>query len=112
MRTVRRLLWWASGGGRPPNGQAVVDAVTDILDHQHAIESRSYDAKTGIMAVAAARRVLAAIRVRRSGPCQLKAILDALERLKALQAASKGEYASGAATIGAIQGAIRTRFPA
>ncbi|WP_453973394.1 hypothetical protein [Amorphus sp. MBR-141] len=86
--------------------------MTDILDHQHAIESRSYDAKTGIMAVAAARRVLAAIRVRRSGPCQLKAILDALERLKALQAASKGEFASGAATIGAIQGAIRTRFPA
>jgi hypothetical protein len=104
------LLRWGRWAGRTPDGRAVVRAVADILDQQHAIESRSYDARTGIMAVAAARRVLAALPVDRSGPRQIEAVLGAFEWLKDLQKANMGEYASGAATIGAILGAIRTRF--
>ncbi|MGX1309830.1 hypothetical protein AB7M35_004602 [Amorphus suaedae] len=107
---MRRLLERARRVVRRPDGRAIIGAVTEILDRQHAIESRSYDAKTGVMAVAAARRVLASLPVETSGSRQVDLVLDALERLKQRQAANAGEFATGAATIGSIIRDVRTRF--
>lgn len=99
-------------GPRPaPTGRDVIAAVDAILDAQDAIERRSYDPKIGIMAVASARRVLEDLPVVASGERQLGLILAAFGRLRERQAASVGEFSTGASTIGSILAEIGRRFP-
>lgn len=93
------------------SGAAVIATVEAILDRQHLIERESYDAKVGLAAVFAARRVLAELPIEASGTDQLRQIVTGFERLKKRQAANAGEFATGAATIGSILSEIERAFP-
>jgi len=85
--------------------EAIVNAV---LDRQDDIEARSFDSATGRMAVFAARRALEPVFQTVPPGAQRAEVTRILEALQERQKANKGDYSTGAATIGSILSAIRS----